>query len=306
MNSSIVNFENVSKIYYKGFFRKRIVGIENLSFAVTPNRITGFVGPNGAGKTTCLKLLMGFIKPTAGTLTLNGKPAGTPASRKDVAFLTEQPYWYDYLTVRESCNLIARISAIKPPFDFAVTDALKQVDLLDAANKKTKELSKGMQQRLGLAAALLGNPGLYVLDEPMSGLDPVGRRMVRAILRQLIAQHKTVLLSTHILEDISALCDDIIVLAHGKCTYQGAVSQLLQAGIEGVDIMCEMLPGQVVGEAMGRGYVIDEPYPGMQRVFVKAGSDHKECLAWCGSKGIYADSVTPRARSLEEILYKKG
>lgn len=219
---------DLEKTYLVGFWHKRPkLALRPLRLRVEEGEVFGFLGPNGAGKTTTLKLLMGLVFPTAGTARLLGKELDDPAVRSQIGFLPEQPYFYDHLTARELLNYYGQLSGVPARGrSVRVEEMLERVGLRDSANVQLRRFSKGMLQRVGLAQAILHDPKLVFLDEPMSGLDPMGRREVRDLIQQLRSEGKTVFFSTHILSDAEALCDRVAVIHQGELRGVGAIADL--------------------------------------------------------------------------------
>ncbi|MBO0911435.1 MAG: ABC transporter ATP-binding protein [Acidobacteria bacterium] len=218
----------LEKTYQVGFWRKRPKrALEPLHLAVETGEIFGFLGPNGAGKTTTLKLLMGLVLPTAGTARILGMELDDPRMKAQIGFLPEQPYFYDYLTGRELLNYYGRLSGVDgkelPP---RIDRVLEEVQLRESANLQLRNFSKGMLQRLGIAQAILHDPKVIFLDEPMSGLDPMGRREVRNLIEEWNAQGKTIFFSTHLLSDAEALCDRVAILDQGQLRGVGRIADL--------------------------------------------------------------------------------
>ena len=223
----------LEKVYQVGFWRKRPKrALHPLNLSVEHGEIFGFLGPNGAGKTTTLKMLMGLVFPTGGSARILGMELDDPHMRAQIGFLPEQPYFYDYLTARELLTYYGRLSGVQSRLAARVDTVLQQVGLVDAANVQLRKFSKGMLQRAGIAQAILHDPKVVFLDEPMSGLDPMGRREVRNLIEQLKSEGKTVFFSTHILSDAEALCDRVAILNQGTLRGIGAVEELT-AGIRG-------------------------------------------------------------------------
>jgi len=218
----------LEKTYTVGFWRNRLKpALRPLSLNVEEGEIFGFLGPNGAGKTTTLKLLMGLIFPSAGSARILGKDWRDPAVKAQIGFLPEQPYFYDYLTARELLHYYGRLSGLSGKDLSARVEAmLGRVGLADAAGTQLRKFSKGMLQRVGIAQAILHDPKVVFLDEPMSGLDPMGRREVRTLIEELKQNGKTVFFSTHILSDAEALCDRVAVIHLGQLRAVGAVEEL--------------------------------------------------------------------------------
>jgi ABC-2 type transport system ATP-binding protein len=218
----------LAKTYAVGFWRKKPwVALRPLNLTVDEGEVFGFLGPNGAGKTTTLKLLMGLVLPTGGSARILGKDIGDAEVKAQIGFLPEQPYFYDYLTAQELLRYYARLSGVEAKgLDPKIEALLGRVGLKDAAHMQLRKFSKGMLQRVGLAQAILHDPRVVFLDEPMSGLDPMGRREVRDLMEELKHQGKTVFFSTHILSDAEALCDRVAVIHQGELRGVGHVAAL--------------------------------------------------------------------------------
>lgn len=219
----------LEKSYAVGFWRKKTkVALKPLSLSVPEGEIFGYLGPNGAGKTTTLRLIMGLVSVSAGSFKLLGGNINDPSVRSQIGFLPEQPYFYDYLTPRELLDYFATLSAIPArERNRRIEASLTRVGLDTAAwTTQLRKFSKGMLQRVGLAQAIIHNPKLIILDEPMSGLDPMGRREVRDLIEELNHQGKTIFFSTHILSDAEALCDRVAVINKGELRGVGVVADL--------------------------------------------------------------------------------
>jgi ABC-2 type transport system ATP-binding protein len=242
MSVAAIEIQNLTMDYPCGFLhlqKKR--SLEGLTMQVQSGEVFGFLGPNGAGKSTTIKLLMRLIFPAAGSAHILGKPVSDISMHKEIGYLPEQPYFYDYLNATELLDYFARFH------NFSATErrervarTLKKVGLESAGRIQLRKYSKGMLQRVGLAQAILHNPTVVVLDEPMSGLDPVGRREVRDIILELKQQGKTVLFSTHILSDAEMLCDRVGVIVGGKLQGIGAPSEIVGLKAHGMEILFEL------------------------------------------------------------------
>jgi ABC-2 type transport system ATP-binding protein len=224
----------LEKTYAVGFWRKRPKRVlKPLHLQVENGEIFGFLGPNGAGKTTTLKLLMGLVFPSAGSARILGMDFNDPRVKAQIGFLPEQPYFYDYLTARELLDYYGQLSGVAAKErSHKVAEMLDRVGLRDSAGMQLRKFSKGMLQRVGIAQAILHDPKVVFLDEPMSGLDPMGRREVRDLMEQLKKEGKTVFFSTHILSDAEALCDRVSVLHLGELRGVGAIADLT-ASVQG-------------------------------------------------------------------------
>ena len=242
MPGAAIEIENLTKDYPFGFLHlKKKRALEGLTMQVESGEVFGFLGPNGAGKSTTIKLLVGLIFPEAGTARILGKPITDIEMHRDIGYLPEQPYFYDYLTAAEVLDYFARFH------DLTASDRrervarmLKKVGLETARKIQLRKYSKGMLQRVGLAQAILHDPQVVILDEPMSGLDPVGRREVRDIILELKREGRTVLFSTHILSDAEMLCDRVGVIVGGKLRGVGAPGEIVGMKTHGMEILFEL------------------------------------------------------------------
>ena len=221
----------LEKTYMVGFWRKRPKrALKPLHFSVEEGEIFGFLGPNGAGKTTTLKMLMGLVYPTSGSARILGRDWTDPEVKAQIGFLPEQPYFYDYLTAHELLDYYGQLSGV-PGKDRKrlVEKMLTRVGLTDVHGVQLRKFSKGMLQRVGIAQAILHDPKIVFFDEPMSGLDPLGRREVRDLMEELKHEGKTVFFSTHILPDAEALCDRVAIIHKGELRGVGAIDELTSA-----------------------------------------------------------------------------
>jgi ABC-2 type transport system ATP-binding protein len=241
MTDAAIQIENLTKDYPHGLLHlKTKRSLEGLTMRVEDGEVFGFLGPNGAGKSTTIKLLVGLIFPTAGTAHILGKPISDIAMHQDIGYLPEQPYFYDYLTATELLDYFARIHNLKAAGRRdRVARMLKKVGLETARKIQLRKYSKGMLQRVGLAQAILHDPRVVILDEPMSGLDPLGRREVRDIILELKREGRTVLFSTHILSDAEMLCDRVGVIAGGTLRGIGAPDEIVGIKAHGMEILFE-------------------------------------------------------------------
>ena len=226
----IVEIENLSKEYETGFWKKKKVrALDDLTLSVRPGQIFGFLGGNGAGKTTTIKILMSLLFPSSGSARILGRNISEPAMHASIGYCPENPYFYDYLTARELMNYFGELFGMAESTRKARTEELLAAVGLDEKdwNKQLRKFSKGMLQRVGLAQSLINDPEIVFMDEPMSGLDPIGRREVRELIAGLREKGTTVFMSTHILSDVEALCDEVAILRKGKLAASGKLEDLL-------------------------------------------------------------------------------
>jgi ABC-2 type transport system ATP-binding protein len=251
----MITLERVSASYRMGFTRRKRLVLDEISFKVPEGSIAGYLGVNGSGKTTTIKIMVGINSPDAGTLTVAGHAAGTDGSRSRLGYLPENPYFYEYLTPVEALDFYGRLSGLDRDTRRKRTEeVLREVDLLHAKDRAVKEFSKGMRQRLGLAQAILHAPPLLVLDEPLTGLDPMGRLALRDIILSQRKRGATIFFSSHILSDVETICDHIVILDTSKIAYQGSVENLLKAAEGEFRLAFDGLPEEklaAVGEAAG-------------------------------------------------------
>ncbi len=228
----MITIKGISKVFKEGLTEKRIMALEGLDLDIPKGEVFGFLGPNGAGKSTTIKILMNLIFPDTGIATIAGKDVRTTEARKRVGYLPENPYFYDYLTADELLWFGGKTAGlttntIKERSDFLV----KKVDLHNARKRPLRTYSKGMLQRAGLALALIHDPDVIILDEPMSGLDPVGRKMVGDLLVELKQQGKTVFFSSHILNDIERFSDRAGIIIKGKLRLVDSLTNILKGNV---------------------------------------------------------------------------
>ena len=248
-SNDIVLVEDIVKDFRPGFGLRRKRVLHGISFRVREQEIFGFVGPNGAGKTTTLKILMGLIHATSGRTSILGHAVTETAFRRQIGFLPENPYFYDYLTGREILIFYAKLSGVARSKRAArVDELLGLVGLTDSAGARLRTYSKGMLQRIGIAQALVHDPQVVFLDEPMSGLDPLGRKDVRDLILRLRTQGKTVFMNTHILSDVEMVCDRVAIIVAGRIRYEGAIDEVLDAGEPEADLVLAGLPADTAIE----------------------------------------------------------
>ncbi len=277
--------------------------LQDLSLTVGQGEIFGFLGPNGAGKTTTLKVLLGLIRQTSGYAEVLGAPAGTEAVHQRIGFLPESPYFYDYLTAEELVKFYGRLAGIEgATLQERTVALLTQLGLLEARHRQLRKFSKGMLQRVGLAQALIHDPELVIFDEPMSGLDPIGRKDVRDLLLSLREQGKTVFFSTHIIPDVEMICDRVAVVVKGRVVASGRVDELVGHGnTRSVEVVCTGVSGDrfELGQA-GVSKIVDQ---GIHCLLVLPGPEGvDEVVARVRAMGGKLVSVTPHKDSLEELF----
>jgi len=298
----VLELKDVHKSYRSHLSIRKHWVLRGLSLSIEPGEIFGFIGTNGAGKTTTIKLALGLIFPDAGSVTLFGQEGVPAEARRRVGFLPENPYLYDYLTGEEFLDFHARLFGIDAPTRRArVRELLGRVGLANRGDRQLRHYSKGMLQRIGLAQALINDPDLVILDEPMSGLDPIGRREVRDIILELKSRGRTIFFSTHILSDTEMICDRVGLLVRGSLKAVGRIDELVSReipywevalqGVKNGNLPC----GQVVSRRDDRLLVRVESQADMHRI-----------LATLNGGAAQLVSVTPGRQSLEDLFIREA
>ncbi len=291
-----IQIEKLSKTF-RGKKGRRVEALKGVDLVVAEGEVFGFLGPNGAGKSTMIKTLLGQIGPTGGTARLFGKPTGAPEARLRVGYLPENPAFYDFLTAREYLDLVGctfgmTAAAIRRESE----RVLEKMALTEAAHRPIRGYSKGMVQRLGLAQALLHDPDLFILDEPMSGLDPVGRALVKQIMLDLKRRGKTIFFSTHVIADVEAVCDRVGIIAGGTLQAVHDVEKVLQSGIEGYSVQISGCPAKIFSD-----FTCTDR--GNNRLEVSVPRErYQEFMERMFAQGGRVEFIEPMRRSLEALF----
>ena len=308
---AVVEINNLTKDYEIGFLRKRKVrALDGLTLSVDGGQIFGFLGANGAGKTTTLKLLMRLIFPTAGSARILGQDFQNVSVHQRIGYLPENPYFYDYLTAREFLDYCAQLFGLDAPVRRKrAADLLARVRLDEKRwDTQLRKFSKGMLQRVGLAQSIINDPEIVFLDEPMSGLDPIGRREVRDLIASLRHEGKTVFMCSHILSDIEVLCDRVAILRGGKLAQQGRLDDLRQqsSGDHQVEVIVSGVERHTLSAQLPpyAPYAVSETAGGL-RVEVPDEAYVDTVLAALRKSGGSLVSVQPIRQSLEELFVGK-
>ncbi|MCP9449847.1 MAG: ABC transporter ATP-binding protein [Nitrospira sp.] len=303
----VIHIEHLTKIFRVGFWGRKVTAVDGVSLAVHRGEVFGFLGPNGAGKTTTLKMLMGLIYPTGGHATIFGHPIGAPQAKAKLGFLPESPYFYDYLTGAEFLRFYGHLFGLRgTALSKRIDELLDTVGMSHARDLQLRKFSKGMLQRVGIAQALINDPELVVLDEPMSGLDPIGRKEVRDLILRLKEAGKTVLFSSHILHDAELLCDRVAMIMKGRLVACGPVSDLLSSGsTHEVELVIERL----VPEALERirPFAKKVVVQGEQVMVVLASQQNvNHAIDVVRSVKGHVVSLTPHRASLEDLFIREA
>jgi ABC-2 type transport system ATP-binding protein len=306
--SAAIRIDDLSKDYWVGFWRKRPYrALDRLSLEVQPGEIFGFLGPNGAGKTTTLKLLMQLIFPTGGRAEILGRPVGDVGARQRIGYLPENPYFYDYLTAEELLQYFARL------FGYSGADARRRTSALldrvgigeERRRQQLRKYSKGMIQRVGIAQALLNDPEVIFLDEPMSGLDPLGRRDVRSLILELRDQGRTVFFSSHILADAEAMCSRVAVVAGGQLAAAGRLTDILAFQVRGWELVVDGLTREGldrIGPQLTRHTEIS---PGRYALDLPLTVPPERLLSELTATGVTLISLNPLRDTLEDFFVRR-
>jgi len=292
-----IAIEQLSKVF-RGKKGRQVEALKGLSLEVNASEVVGFLGPNGAGKSTTIKILMGQIRPSAGNAKLFGKDVETTEARRSVGYLPENPAFYNFLTAREYLDLVGR------SFGMATADIRRESDrvlellaLADAAKRSIKGYSKGMVQRLGLAQTLLHNPELFVLDEPMSGLDPVGRALVKDLMLDLKRAGKTIFFSSHVIADVEAVCDRVAIVAKGELRAENSVREIAAMGIAGYAIQLEAMPPPGLAR-----YLVDGTTTAQRNDLYVPRDDFGPVMQEIDKAGCTVRLIEPQRKSLEDFF----
>ncbi len=304
--TAVLRTKHLAKTFALGFFRKKVHAIRDVSFEVQSGEIFGLLGPNGAGKTTTLKVLLGLIRPSAGEAELLGRKIGDLEAKRRLGYLPESPYFYDYLTGRELLVFMAKLHGLsRQEAQRRAGELIEQVGLAHAADMALRRYSKGMLQRVGIGQALINDPELVILDEPLTGLDPLGRKDLRTLIADLRERGKTVVLSSHILSDVELLADRVAILVKGRTVDSGPLHELLDARVLNTEIV--MSGGRddllaVLEQAGHQAERIGETV----RVIIEGDEAVGAVLELAREHDARIREVAPRKESLEDLVVKQA
>jgi ABC-2 type transport system ATP-binding protein len=300
----VLRAAGLAKSFRTDFFRKPVQAVHEVSFEVRRGEVFGFLGPNGAGKTTTLKMLMGLVRPTKGRAEVLGRSVPDVEAQRRLGYLPESPYFYEYLSAEEFLDLVGALFDLPGPERRRRRERLiARVGLEHARGRPLRKFSKGMLQRVGIAQALMGDPELVVLDEPMTGLDPLGRKEIRDLILELKHEGRTVFYSTHILPDVEMTCDRVAMVFAGRLRSVGPLGSLLSARLLATEVALRPGPGGMpVLPAGARHHLV----PDGVLVELPEGGDLDELLAAARAAGAAVLSVTPRRESLEDLFLREA
>ena len=301
----VIRIKGLSKEFRTGFTMKKVLALDNLDLEVEKEEIFGYIGPNGAGKTTTIKTMMGLIHPTSGNVKIFGRDIKEISLKTDMGFLPEAPYFYDYLTAREFLDFYGQLFGLgKKERKRKIEELLDMVDLKEAKDTQLRKFSRGMLQRIGLAQALINNPELVVLDEPMSGLDPVGRTKIRNIILRLKDEGKTVFFSSHILSDVELICDKVGILVKGRLREVGKLEDLLGERTKPIEITASGVSHKGIEKIrqIAKTLTIRD-----ESIFITADEkgDEKKILEIIRKNNGELISLIPQRESLEDLFMEE-
>ena len=302
---SVVVAKDLRKSFRTGFLLRSVEAVRGVDLDVKEGEVFGFIGPNGAGKTTTIKMLTGLIFPTSGHATIHGISVTDPRSRARLGFMPESTDFHEYLTGREFLDFHGRLLGLpREVRRERIPKLLERVNMLHAADLRLRRYSKGMRQRVGLAQALIGDADLLILDEPMSGLDPLGRRHVRDLILSLRDEGKTVFVTSHILADAEVICDQVAIILGGRIVHQGYLDELLHEEVEGAELVVEGIDEAIFAELrssarravpQGARFLLD----------FSQSADAEKAFARALEAGGRVRSFVPKRRSLEDLMVSK-
>jgi ABC-2 type transport system ATP-binding protein len=302
-----VEIRGLSKTFEVGFFRKKVEALRGVDFEVRQGEIFGVLGPNGAGKTTTIKLLLGLVFPTAGSIRLFGKEHPGPNEMRRLGYLPENPYVYQYLRAHEFLDLCGRLCGMSAADRKKRSDeVIAKVGLTHATDRPIGKFSKGMTQRIGLAQALLHDPELLILDEPMSGLDPIGRKEVRDLILEEKARGKTILFTSHILSDVEKLCDRVAIVNRGKVTHYGALDTLLKPEVRRTEIELEGASEALEAELVALGAKLGGRHKDAILLVVEGADARAPVVARAIGGGATIRSLTEHKETLEDLFVREA
>jgi ABC-2 type transport system ATP-binding protein len=299
--------EDLTKDYAVGFWRPRPYrALDHLSLSVDAGEVFGFLGPNGAGKTTTLKLLMRLVFPTSGRAELLGRPLSDTSVKRRIGYLPEQPYFYDYLTAEELLDYFAGLFGYGAVERRArVRRLLDEVGIGAERRLQLRKFSKGMLQRVGIAQALINDPELVILDEPMSGLDPLGRRDVRSLILRLRDRGCTVFFSSHVLSDAEALCSRVAILAKGRLLTTGRLHEMLAFQVRGWELVASSVSDQLARGLEGPGRRVNRLGEGRYAIDLPVDPPPDRVLTEISAAGASLVSINPIRDTLEDLFIKQ-
>lgn len=304
MVDTVLDIKNLSKSFRTGFWLKKTEALRNVSLTVRENEIYGFLGPNGAGKTTTIKTILGLIFPDSGTISIFGKDYTDISTRKYIGYAPEQPYFYEYLTAYEFLKFYGSLFNISTnELKRRIPVLLEMVGLIGKESLQLRKFSKGMLQRIGLAQALINDPKFLILDEPMSGLDPIGRREIRDLILALRKSGKTVFFSTHILSDVEMICDKVAIIINGEIRKEASLNELLSIDYTEVEIVFKTNDKSVKDDLKKIGLLLKDVEDTSYIIVNKV--DINKTIDTIRTHNGNVISISPKRKTLEDLFIKE-
>ena len=296
-----IRIENLSKIYRQGLRQQKVLAVNDLNLTVSEGEIFGFLGPNGAGKSTTIKILCDLIRPTSGRATIKGRNVRQKEARRLMGYLPENPSYYSFLSGWELLTFQGTVHGVsKDKIRERGMVLLETLDLTEAAHRPLRTYSKGMIQRMGIAVSLIHNPLVVIFDEPMSGLDPVGRKLVKDLMLRLRAQGKTIFFSTHILHDVEIICDRIGIITKGELKFSGDLTEVISDSFSSYEVVFRNPEPQQVQSLQQEKYSL-RTYEDRMELEVGKGNIG-EFLETCLKMGLEPHTIEPKRLDLEDFF----
>jgi len=311
---NVIEVEGLTKDYRQHFWTPKRRVLNDVSFVVRRGEIFGFLGPNGAGKSTTIKILLQIIYPSKGQALVMGKPLGDRAAKRHLGFLPENPYFYDYLTAHQFLEFHGSLYGLDRHFlKKRIPEVLEMVGMKGTDHLSLRSFSKGMLQRIGIAQAIIHDPELVILDEPMTGLDPLGRREVRDLMIELQSRGKTIFFSTHILSDVESVCHRVAILNKGRLLSCGTLEDLISVEVKSADIVWSALPANLLpvfqSEAIHFAVSAENVFMKVSRRELESSSDFQsriQSLVQRGlSAGAHLQTLSPKKERLEDVFVRQ-
>ena len=304
MTEAAIQVANLEKTFRLGLSLKKVEAVKGISFKVNRGEVFGFLGPNGAGKTTTIKMAMGLVRPSKGNIQVLGGSIDDAATRQRIGYLPEHPYFHDYLTPLETLHFYGKLFGLdRTVRESRIESLLDRVGLSHAKTRTLRKFSKGMLQRLGIAQALLNDPDLLVLDEPLSGLDPIGRKEIRDILVEQRSRGKTIFFSSHILSDIEVICENVAIIQGGLIRSAGRLEDLLNPERSLFEVTCRGASAELLQQLESQGLAVDH-LGEYARIVVEGNVS--ATLSRLLESGADIQSVVPKRESLEDLFVKES
>lgn len=303
-NEFVLEINDIAKTFHTGFWRKKVHAVRSVSFSIQPGEIFGLVGPNGAGKSTTIKMLLGLVRPDRGEIRMFGEPIADVSLRNRIGYLPENPMLYEHLNAVELLGFYAGLFGLTGQKKRErIEELLERVGLSHALDRPVAKFSKGMKQRAGIAQALINNPDLVILDEPQSGLDPIGRREIRDLVLDLRRSGKTILFCSHILPEVQDICDRVAVMHHGEVKNIGFLHELVSSETLYFELYVRNWRAELA-EVLGTTAIDIIQVGELTRIQLDGKAEPEEVIKQLSAKGVQIESLQPHKESLEDVFVR--